>query len=112
MIPAMLGGWTQHDEASAEFAADIITALRRADLSNLTASIYMFRDDKHEAELSHALAGRRPLNAYLLTRLPMDFWISFLTLRAQRLGRELVEHGFYQVLTDVRALLRREKEAA
>lgn len=109
MIPAMLGGWTQHDDASAVLAADIVTALRRADLSNFKASIHMWGDDKHESELSHALAGRRCLNAYLLTRLPLEFWMHFLALRAQRIGRELVDGGVFQVLSDVRALLRRDQ---
>lgn len=111
MFAVVLGGWQQHDDASAEFAADVITALRRADLTNLTASIYMWGDAKHETELSHALAGRRTLNAYRLTRLPFDFWVQFVGLRAQRLGREVVDHGVYQVMSDVRAYLGRDKGA-
>lgn len=110
MMTVVLGGWQQHDDASAEFAADVITALKRRDISNFAASIYMWRDDKHETELSHALAGRRPLNAYLLVRLPLDFWVELLEIRAKRVGREVVEYGLFQVMSDVRAYLGAAKE--
>ena len=110
----VLGGFTQHDEGSAEFAGDVIVALRMAGISQFAASLYMWKDDKHEQELSHALAGRRPLNAYLLTRLPVAFHVHFLKLRALRIGHDVVEDGLSDLLEDVRALLRniRGKEAA
>lgn len=106
MAGAILGGFTKHDAGSAELAADIINALKLADISQFSASLYMWGDDAHECELSHALAGRRPLNAYLLTRLPPAFWVYFLKLRAQRVGHDLVEDGLSNLLEDVRALLR------
>jgi hypothetical protein len=104
MLPWLVVG-TAWDEQMAELSADIILALRRADLTNQQAALYMWGDNKHESLLSHALAGRRPLNVFLLSHLPQEFWIQFLRLRALRVGREVVEHGFGVVLEDVRALL-------
>jgi hypothetical protein len=100
------------DESVAEMCEDIVLALRRADLTNQQAALYMWGDNRHEAELSHALKGRRPLDILRMAKLPKGFWVHFLRLRAIRVGHEVVEHGVGVVLDDIRALLRNMKGEA
>lgn len=112
MWPVLIGGWTMEGPEAAEWVADFVLSLRRADLPNLSASIYMWGDDRHESELSHVIAGRRSFPLWRMLKLPPAFHIEFLKLRAARVGHQVVDDGIGEVLRDVRAHLRRGNEAA
>jgi hypothetical protein len=113
MVLIGLASTYEHDDISREIAMDVIAALRQSGISQFAASQYMWGDLKHETQLSRQLAGLQPLNLYRLFRLPPEFILAFLKLRAQRVGAELVPPGVMRdLVSTVMSLVRERKEDA
>jgi hypothetical protein len=107
LMPGLVA--TSNNEAVNALLADIAEAIRRAYPKQAAACIDIWGKDGHEAELSHALSGRRSLNVAWLASLSPRFWFHFLRLRAKRIGSDVIEPG---VMADLVAKVNQLVESA
>jgi hypothetical protein len=115
MFAGLCVAFNEHDEETRAFASDVSRAIKRAHMTQFEASVWMWGDDKHEAQLSRQLAGKEHLSAYRLCKLPAAFQKEFYRLRAQRIACDVIEPGIIQeLLANLRALVpaKKEKEVA
>jgi hypothetical protein len=83
-------GWTEHNDASREFAADIDGAFRDTGLSRKQAAAEM---GIGEAQLSRQMQGLEQISGWRLMLLPVTFHAALAKRRAVRVGLVVVEGG-------------------